>query len=110
MITIDFMIGLPCTFRKYDAIQVIVDRLTKSAHFLPIQTSDSLDKLASLYIVEIVRLHGVPLSIVSNMNPRFTSNFWKSLQKSLGTKLHFSTAFHPQLMVSQKGRFRHWKI
>ena len=92
----DFMIGLPHTFQKHDAVWVITDRLTKSAHFLPIQTSDSLDKLASLYIAEIVRLHGVPLSIVSDRDPRFTLHFWDSLQKALGTKLHFSTAFHPQ--------------
>ena len=75
---------------------MIVDRLTKSAHFLPIQQSDSLDKLARLYVAEIVRLHGVPVSIVSDRDPRFTSHFWKSLQKAMGTRLHFSTAFHPQ--------------
>ena len=76
---------------------VIVDRLTKSAYFLPIQQTDSLDKLASLYVSEIVRLHGVPLSIVSDRDPRFTSHFWGSLQGALGTKLHFSTVFHPQI-------------
>ena len=92
----NFVIGLPRTFRKHDAIWVIVDRLTKSAHFLPIQQSDSLDKLASLYVAEIVRLHGAPISIVSDRDPRFTSHFWESLQKAMGTKLHFSTAFHPQ--------------
>ena len=92
----DFVIGLPRTFRKHDAIWVIVDRLTKSAHFLPIQQSDSLDKLARSYVAEIVRLHGVPIFIVSDRAPRFTSHFWESLQKAMGTKLHFSTAFHPQ--------------
>ncbi|KAL0458139.1 UNVERIFIED_CONTAM: RNA-directed DNA polymerase [Sesamum latifolium] len=71
-------------------------RLTKSAHFLPIRQGDSLDKLAELYVAEIVRLHGVPVSIVSDRDPRFTSRFWGSLQRALGTKLHFSTAFHPQ--------------
>ncbi|KAL0291840.1 UNVERIFIED_CONTAM: Transposon Ty3-G Gag-Pol polyprotein [Sesamum radiatum] len=95
-ITMDFVVGLPRTFRKHDAIWVIVDRLTKSAHFLPIRQGDSLDKLAELYVAEIVRLHGVPVSIVSDRDPRFTSRFWGSLQKALGTKLHFSTAFHPQ--------------
>ena len=92
----DFVIGLPRTFKKHDAIWVIVDRLTKLAHFLFIQQGDSLDKLARLYVAEIVRLHGVPLSIVLNRDPRFTSHFWESLQKAMGTKLHFSTAFHPQ--------------
>ncbi|KAL0445246.1 UNVERIFIED_CONTAM: Transposon Ty3-G Gag-Pol polyprotein [Sesamum latifolium] len=95
-ITMDFVVGLPRTLRKHDAIWVIVDRLTKSAHFLPIRQGDSLDKLAELYVAEIVRLHGVPVSIVSDRDPRFTSRFWGSLQRALGTKLHFSTAFHPQ--------------
>ncbi|KAL0294537.1 UNVERIFIED_CONTAM: Transposon Ty3-G Gag-Pol polyprotein [Sesamum calycinum] len=84
------------TSRKHDAIWVVVDRLTKSAHFLPIRQNDSLDKLAELYVSEIVRLHGIPTSIVSDRDPRFTSHFWGSLQRALGTKLHFSTAFHPQ--------------
>ena len=75
---------------------MIVDRLTKSAHFLPVNVEDSLEKLAKLHIDEIVRLHGVPVSIVSDRNPRFTSRFWPSLQTALGTRLHFSTAFHPQ--------------
>ena len=71
VITMDFIIGLPRTFRKHDVVWVIVGRLTKSAHFLPIQQSDSLDKLAKLYVAEIVRLHGVPISIVSDRDPRF---------------------------------------
>ncbi|KAL2230890.1 UNVERIFIED_CONTAM: Transposon Ty3-G Gag-Pol polyprotein [Sesamum indicum] len=95
-ITIDFIVGLPRTLRKHDAIWVSVDRLTRSAHFLPVRIIDSLDKLVGLYISEIVRLHGVPISIVSDRDPRFTSRFWESLQRALGTKLHFSTAFHPQ--------------
>ncbi|KAL0346156.1 UNVERIFIED_CONTAM: Transposon Tf2-11 polyprotein [Sesamum radiatum] len=82
--------------QKHDAVWVIVDRLTKSAHFLPIRQNDSLDKLAELYVSEIVRLHGIPTSIVSDRDPRFTSHFWGSLHRALGTKLHFSTAFHPQ--------------
>ncbi|KAL0313649.1 UNVERIFIED_CONTAM: Transposon Ty3-I Gag-Pol polyprotein [Sesamum radiatum] len=95
-ITMDFIIGLPRTFRKRDAIWVIVDRLTKSTHFLPIRQNDSLDKLAELYVSEIVRLHGIPISTVSDRDPRFTSHFWESLHRALGTKLHFSMAFHPQ--------------
>ena len=95
-ITMDFVTGLPRTRRQHDVIWVIVDRLTKSAHFLPINFEDSLEKLAQLYVDEIVRLHGVPVSIVSDRDPRFTSRFWPSLQAALGTRLHFSTAFHPQ--------------
>ena len=75
---------------------MIVDRLTKSAHFLPVNVEDSLEKLAKLHVDEIVRLHRVPVSIVSDRDPRFTSRFWPSLQTALGTRLHFSTSFHPQ--------------
>ena len=95
-ITMDFVVGLPRTQQGHDAVWVIVDRLTKSAHFLPVKVSHSLDKLAEIYIREVVRLHGVPFSIVSDRDPRFTSRFWPSLQHALGTKLRFSTAFHPQ--------------
>ncbi|KAL2252899.1 UNVERIFIED_CONTAM: Transposon Ty3-I Gag-Pol polyprotein, partial [Sesamum indicum] len=93
-ITMDFVIGLPHTFRRHDAILMIADRLTKFAHFLPIRQNDSLDKLAELYVSEFVRLHGIPTSIVSDRDPRFTSHFCGSLQMALGTKLHFSTSFH----------------
>ncbi|WRX18518.1 Integrase [Theobroma cacao] len=79
-----------------DAIWVIVDRLTKSAHFLVIHSTYSIKKLAKLYIDEIVRLHGVPVSIVSDRDPRFTSRFWPKFQDALGTNLRFSIAFHPQ--------------
>ena len=92
----DFVVGLPRCQSSHDTIWVIVDRLAKSAHFLPIRNSDSLDKLAQLYVREIIRLHGTPVSIVSNTDPRFTSRFWPSLQNALGTRLHFSMAFHPQ--------------
>ena len=95
-ITMDFVTGLPRTQRQHDAIWVIVDRLTKSAHFLSVNVEDSLEKLAQLYVDEIVRLHGVPVSIVSDRDPRFTSRFWPSLQIALGTRLYFSTTFHPQ--------------
>ena len=96
-ITMDFVTGLPRTQRHYDAIWVIVDRLTKSAHFLPVNVEDYLEKLAQLYVDEIVRLHGVLVFIVSDQDPKFTSRFWLSLQTALGTRLHFSTSFHPQM-------------
>ena len=92
----DFVTGLPWTQRQHDAIWVIVDRSTKSAHFLPVNVEDSLEKLAQLYVDEIVRHHGVPGSIVSDRDPNLTSKFWSSLQATLGTCLHFSTTFHPQ--------------
>ena len=92
----DFVTGLPRTKRKHDVIWVIVDRLTKSAHFLQVNFEDSLERLARLYVDEIVRLHGVPVLIVSNRDHRFTSRFWPNLQTTLGTRQHFITAFHPQ--------------
>ena len=95
-ITMDFVTGLPKTQKGNDAIWIIVDRLTKSAHFLPIRWGCSLDQLAQKYVHEIVRLHGVPISIVSDRDPRFTSRFWRSLQEAMGTRLNFSTTFHPQ--------------
>ncbi|KAH9665582.1 Endonuclease [Citrus sinensis] len=95
-ITMDFVSGLPRSRRGCDCIWVIVDRLTKSAHFLARKSTDNVGQLARLFIKEIVRLHGVPVSIVSDRDPLFTSRFWASLHKELGTKLRFSTAFHPQ--------------
>ena len=92
----DFVACLPRTQRQHDAILVTVDRLTKSAHFVLVNVEDSLEKLAQLYVDEIVRLHGVSVLIVSDRDPRFTSRFWPSLHTTLGTRLHFSLAFHPQ--------------
>ena len=85
MINMDFVIGLPRTSRKFDSIWVIVDRLTKFAHFLPVRTTYTVEQYAKLYIKEIVRLHGVPISIISDRGTQFTANFWKSFQRCLGT-------------------------
>ena len=93
----DFVVGLPRAPSGQDAIWVIVDRLTKSAHFVSFKITDYMQKMAELYLQEIVRLHGVPVSIVSDRNPRFTSKFWKRLKEEMGTKLNFSTAYHPQI-------------
>jgi hypothetical protein len=73
-----------------------VDRLTKSAHFLPVKTTYNVAKLTEIYIEEIVRLHGVPSSIISDRNPKFTSHFWRALHEALGTELRLSSAYHPQ--------------
>ena len=75
----DFVVGLPRCRSGYDAIWVIVDRFTKSAHFLPMKNSDSIEKLVELYVKEIVRLHGTLVSIVSDRDPQFTSRFWPNL-------------------------------
>ena len=95
-ITMDFVTGLPRTSKGFDSIWVIVDRLTKSAHFLPVKTTFSVVQYAQMYIDEIVKLHGVPVSIISDRGPQFTSHFWKAFQEALGTRLDLSTAFHPQ--------------
>ena len=94
-ITMDFVVGLPLIGRKYDSVWVVVDRLTKSVHFLPVRTDYSLDKQAELYISEIVRLHEIPISMISDKDMRFTSRFWEKMQEALGTRLNFSTTFHP---------------
>ena len=96
-ISMDFVMGLPRTPSGCDAIWVIVDRLTKSAHFLPIRANYPLEKLAQLYIREVVRLHGIPSTIISDRDPRFTSRFWGAFQKAFGTRLCLSTAYHPQM-------------
>ncbi|KAI3774607.1 hypothetical protein L1987_49166 [Smallanthus sonchifolius] len=95
-ISMDFITKLPKTSSGYDTIWVIVDRLTKSAHFLPIKETDKTEKLAKLYIKEIVARHGVPISIISDRDSRFVSRIWKSLQEAMGTRLDMSTAYHPQ--------------
>ncbi|GJR19832.1 putative reverse transcriptase domain-containing protein [Tanacetum coccineum] len=90
-ITMDFVIKLPKTSQGYDTIWVIVDRLTKSAIFTPMRETDPLDKLARLYLKEVVTRHGIPVSIICDRDPRFASNFWRSLQNALGTNLDMST-------------------
>jgi hypothetical protein len=92
----DFITGLPKSNRGHDSIWVIVDRLSKVAHFIPVKTTYQGKQLADLYISRIVSLHGVPKVIVSDRGSQFTSRFWKKLHEGLGTKLSFSTAYHPQ--------------
>ncbi|GJV12004.1 putative reverse transcriptase domain-containing protein [Tanacetum coccineum] len=93
-ITMDFITKLPKSSHGFDTIWVIVDRLTKSAHFLPIRENDPLDKLARLYLNRIVARHRIPVSIICDRDGRFTSNFWRSFQKALGTDLRMSTVYH----------------
>ncbi|GJR96911.1 putative reverse transcriptase domain-containing protein [Tanacetum coccineum] len=95
-IAMDFVTKLPRTSSRHDTIWVIVDRLTKSALFLPMHEDYKIDRLARLYLNEIVARHGVPISIISDRDSRFTSRFWQSMQEALGTRLDMSTAYHPQ--------------
>ena len=92
----DFVTHLPRTLQGYDAVWVIVDQLTKSAHFLAVRMTFTLERFYWLYIREIVWLHGVPVSIVLDRDSRFTTHFWKSFQKAMGTRLIMSIDFHPQ--------------
>jgi transposase InsO family protein len=91
----DFVTGLPRTQKGNDSIWVIIDCLTKVAHFIPVKTTFGGATLTRIYLKEIVRLHGIPRKIVSDRGTQFTSKFWTSLQKTMGTKLDFSTAYHP---------------
>nr|GEV35085.1 putative reverse transcriptase domain-containing protein [Tanacetum cinerariifolium] len=95
-ITMDFVTKLPKTTNGYDTIWVIVDRLTKSAHFLPIRENDHMEKLLKLYMKEVVTRHGVSFSIIFDRDGRFTSLFWQAPRKALGTRLDMSTAYHPK--------------
>ena len=97
----DFVTHLPRTSRKHDAVWVIGDRLTKSAHFLVVWMTFTLEEFWRLYMREIVRLHGVPVSIVSDRDPRFMAQFWKSFQKAMGTLL-----FIFRRIVNQSRLFR----
>jgi hypothetical protein len=91
----DFIVGLPRTQARYDSTWVIVDRLLKVAHFIPIKTTYSGAKLGVLYMLRIVCLHGVPNKIVSDRGSQFTSKFWEKLHESMDTKLNFSSTYHP---------------
>ncbi|GJY60923.1 putative reverse transcriptase domain-containing protein [Tanacetum coccineum] len=95
-ITMDFVTKLPKSSQGYDTIWVIVDRLTKSAIFVPMRETDPLEKLARMYLKEVVTRHGIHVSIICDRDPRFASHFWRSLQKALGTSLAMSTAYHPE--------------
>jgi transposase InsO family protein len=92
----DFIVGLPRTHAGYDSIWVILDRLAKVAHFIPIKMTYSGTKLAELYMSRIMCLQGVPKKIVSDRGSQFTSKFWEKLHESMDTKLNFSSAYHPQ--------------
>jgi transposase InsO family protein len=92
----DFITGLPTTQKGHDLIWVIMDRLTKTAHFLPVKTNYRPSQYAEKYIAEIVRLHDIPKTIVSDKGSQFTTHFWEHLHKGLGTSLIRSTAYHPQ--------------
>ncbi|WMV37795.1 hypothetical protein MTR67_031180 [Solanum verrucosum] len=109
-LNMDFIVGLPRNRQQHDSIWVIVDRMTKSAHFIPVKASYSVEDNAKLYLREMVKLHGVPLSIISDRGTQFTSLFLRSFQKGLGTHVKLSTTFHPQINEKAGVLSKHWKI
>jgi transposase InsO family protein len=94
--SMDFIVGLPLTARRHDSIFIVVDTLTKSAHFIPMCMMYQVPYIARVFISEIVRRHGVPKRIISDRGSVFTRHFWMSFQEALGTQLNFSTAYHPE--------------
>jgi hypothetical protein len=97
VITMDFIIGLPRTNKKHDSIMVVVDKLTKATHFVPMKTTQTTTNIAEIFMKEIARLHGIPGIIVLDIDTNFTSNFWRGMFEGFGTNLNFSTTYHPQI-------------
>jgi hypothetical protein len=94
VVTMDFITKLPRTNKQHDSIMVVVDKLTKDAHFIPVNLTHKEANIVDVYMREIARLHGIPKKIVYDKDPKFTSNFWKGLFKGFGTNLNFSTTYH----------------
>jgi transposase InsO family protein len=101
-IRMDFIVRLPCTQAGYDSIWVIVDRLTKVAHFIPVKTTYFDAKLIELYMSRIMCWYGVPKKLVSDRGSQFTSKFWEKLHESMDTRLNFSSAYHPRTSVQME--------
>ena len=91
-----FYYNIGMTWRQHDSIMVVVDKLTKETHFIPVNSMHKTNDMAKIFMKEIFKLHGLPKATVSDRDVKFTSNFWKGLFVDLGTKLNFSTAYHPQ--------------
>ena len=96
VISMDFITGLPMTVRQHDSIMVVVDKFTKASHFIPVKSTYKADSIAKIFMKDIFRLCGLPKEIIFERDTKFTSNFWKILFAYLGTKLNYSTAYHPK--------------
>jgi hypothetical protein len=95
VVTIDFITKFPRKTRQHDSIMVVVDKLTKSTHFVPVKMIHTIANIAEIYMREIARLHGIPKEIVSDIDTKFTSNLWRGLFKGFGTHMNFSASYHP---------------
>ena len=102
VISMDFITGFPMSWRQHDSIMVVVDKLKKETHLIPVKSRYKTDSIEKIFMKDIFRLHGFPEAIVSDRDPNFTSNFWKGLFADLGTKLNFSTAYYPQTLRADK--------
>jgi hypothetical protein len=96
VVTMDFITKLPRTIKQHDSIMVVVENLTKVAHFIPLNLTHKEINIVDIYMREIIRLYGIPKTIVTGRDPKFTSNFWKGLFKGFGTNMNFSMAYHPE--------------
>jgi hypothetical protein len=96
VVTIDFITKLPRTMKQHDSIMVVVDKLTKTTHFIPVKTTHKPTNIVDIYMKEVARIHGIPKEIVSDRDPKFTSNCWKCFFKGFGTNLNISTTYHPE--------------
>ena len=94
-ISMDFITGVPMTWRQHDSIMVVVEKLTKGENFIPVKFTHKNDDITKIFMKHIFKLHGFPKAIVSNRYFKFTSNFWKGFFANLGTKINFSTTYHP---------------
>jgi hypothetical protein len=95
VVMVDFNTNFPRTFKQHDSIMVVVDKMTKETHIILVKNTHKETNIVEIYMKEVVRLHGVPKEIVSERDPKYTSNFWKGVFKGFGTNLNLSTMYHP---------------
>jgi len=110
MITLYFITRLLRTWKQHDSIMVVVDKLSKDAHFIPVKSTYKTVEIADIFMKEIFRLHSMPKVVISDRDVKLTSTFWKALFRGLSTQIQFSTAYHPKWMDKWRGSIKYWKI